>query len=225
MLIFRLLASIALLATFAARGENTCNWLPYAESSALEEICPFSEGLAAIKIGDAWGYVDRQGKLAIAPSFAEAKGFSENYAGVAKGGKWGFIDRSGKLVVPMSYIAISNFSEGLASVTVDEKTGYIDAGGQLVIQYQFSQAGDFKDGVAVVKTDEGYALINKRGEFVHRFTKDISVDAWGRPGGRLLATRTFAPELASLDGRRRNPPTEVGNYPNVAGNVYFPSGK
>ena len=61
----------------------------------------FSEGLAAIHIGDdktgKWGYIDKQGKIVINPQFYYADSFSEDLAamriGDEKTGKWGYISR------------------------------------------------------------------------------------------------------------------------------------
>lgn len=221
MLIHRLLAALTLLAPFAAQAEFNCQ-TPHAEYSALEEICPFSEGLAAIRINDAWGYVDRQGKLVIPPGFDDAKAFSGDFAAVARDEKWGYIDRSGKLVVPLQYSHANDFHEGLAAVEKDGKEGYIDSQNRFVVAPEFALASDFVDGIAVVETTPShYALIDKRGEIVHRFADDITIDYWKRPGGRLLATRKFAPELRSLDGRRKTVPAAAGDFPVVADDVYF----
>ncbi|HAA27993.1 MAG TPA: hypothetical protein DCE56_10440 [Cyanobacteria bacterium UBA8553] len=40
----------------------------------------FSEGLARVKIGNKWGYIDKKGKLVIQPQFDEAASFSEGLA-------------------------------------------------------------------------------------------------------------------------------------------------
>ena len=40
----------------------------------------FSEGLARVKIGNKWGYIDKKGKLVIQPQFDEAASFSERLA-------------------------------------------------------------------------------------------------------------------------------------------------
>lgn len=40
----------------------------------------FSEGMAQVKIGNKWGYIDKTGKLVIPPQFDEAKAFSAGLA-------------------------------------------------------------------------------------------------------------------------------------------------
>jgi len=40
-------------------------------------VSDFSESLAAVKIGDKWGYIDTTGKLVIQPQYDMVNGFSE----------------------------------------------------------------------------------------------------------------------------------------------------
>lgn len=46
----------------------------------FEQADSFSEGLARVKIGDKWGYIDKTGKLAIPAQLNEAEAFSEGLA-------------------------------------------------------------------------------------------------------------------------------------------------
>ena len=58
----------------------------------------FSDGLAPVQVGDRWGYIDKNGKVAISPQFNDARGFSSGLAPVGIGTNWGYIDKSGKFV-------------------------------------------------------------------------------------------------------------------------------
>jgi len=93
-------------------------------------ITRMSEGLAAARRKETWGYLDREGQLAIAPRFVRAKPFGEGWAavyltdrarqegGFEGGGKWGFIDRRGRFVTQVKYRAseVGVFSQGLVSM-------------------------------------------------------------------------------------------------------------
>jgi hypothetical protein len=59
----------------------------------------FSEGLAAVELGEKWGYIDVTGKMAIALQFDDARDFSHGFAAVQIGKKWGFIDKTGQIVI------------------------------------------------------------------------------------------------------------------------------
>jgi hypothetical protein len=71
-------------------------------SSRLSFRLPFSEGLAAVKVGDKYGYSDAAGAVVIEAPYPTTKAFSEGLAfegGVLSLGEWGFIDKTGTLVI------------------------------------------------------------------------------------------------------------------------------
>lgn len=78
----------------------------------------------------AWGFLDRNGRVAIEPIFEAVGDFRHGLAAVRWQGKWGFIDRKGRMAVPPRYDAAQDFVEvGLAVVTLDGKPMLIDRQG------------------------------------------------------------------------------------------------
>src|SRR5256886_7120849 len=125
----------------------------------------FAEGLAAVQVGEKWGFVDTTGRVVIEPQFDgvygvpggvdyQLRGFSEVRHPVAIGHppsqKWGYVDRTGRLVVPPQFERAAAFSEGLAPVKQGGKWGYIDTTGVAVISAEFDGVGRFSDGRATV---------------------------------------------------------------------------
>ena len=96
------------------------------------------------------GYIDKTGKLIIAPRYDRALRFFDGLASVLVGGKRGYIDKTGRLVIAPRYDDTWLFHEGLAAVKVDGKWGYIDKTGKMVIAPQYEGAGPFYQGLAVV---------------------------------------------------------------------------
>ncbi len=82
----------------------------------------FSEGLAAVKTGGKWGFIDKSGKLVIPATWGEAEPFYEGLARVETGGKWGFVDKSGKLVIPAMWDDIILY-EHMFTVVMEETFG------------------------------------------------------------------------------------------------------
>lgn len=132
----------------------------------FDDAAPFSEGLAAVKVNDKWGFIDTAGNWAIKPQYTVENGFDElnkvgelafveNFVPVKKEGKWGFINRAGEIAVAPNYDDVRPFSEGLAAVASNKKWGYVDASGQLVIPLQFDAGGPFKEGLALITIDKG----------------------------------------------------------------------
>ena len=101
----------------------------------FDEVLPFSEGLAAVKVGDLWGYIDTSGKMVIAPQFFHAFSFSGGLASIGAD----YIDLAGKVAISTRYAWVSDFSQGLAEVTTgvgpfdpSAEVGYIDTAGKVV---------------------------------------------------------------------------------------------
>ncbi len=154
----------------------------------FQDVQSFNDGLAAVKIDNKWGFIDKTGKIVVEPSFNSTEGFFEFSDGLAaisydtaekvnndlKLKKWGFIDKTGKIVIkPKFYrdcgIHCPKFSEGLAAISADpnlKRYGFIDKAGKFVIQPKFEWASNFNDGLARVTVDGKTGYINKQGEFV-----------------------------------------------------------
>jgi len=106
----------------------------------------FSEGFAAVQVGQKYGYINKTGAFAIPAQFDDVNGFRYGLSGVKVGGKWGYIDTTGKLVIAPQFDDIGSFSDvGLARVKVGGKWGFIDRTGRFAIPAQFDDAGGFAE--------------------------------------------------------------------------------
>ena len=162
------------------------SYLDHTGATAFEMQCKeaseFSEGLAAILVGQRTGFIDTKGDVVIAPQFAQGCFFHEGMAAVevfnAGKGKtdysrpqqFGYIDREGNLVIPATFRFATDFSEGLAGVRITdaEEVAFIDQKGEIAIPpIACEAAGRFKDGLAPIQgADDEFGYINRRGEFV-----------------------------------------------------------
>jgi hypothetical protein len=141
----------------------------------FDKVTGFSEGRAAVRVGDKWGYIDRTGKMVIAPQFREAAPFSEGLAAVTPYHDYlcGFIDENGNYVIPAKvHRFCQSFSEGLAAVGGDaydadteppSLVGYIDRTGKWVIQPEFYTTGLFHEGFAMVSDGRARGFIDRTG--------------------------------------------------------------
>ena len=57
----------------------------------FDDALSFGQHLAAVKVGDLWGYVSLQGEVVIDPVFLEAGSFYEGSAPVRTADGWQFI--------------------------------------------------------------------------------------------------------------------------------------
>lgn len=130
---------------------------------SVEDGGGFSDGLAPVKTGGRWGYIDKTGRAAIAPAYEEAKQFNEGLAAVKSGGKWGYIDAAGKTAVEFRFDDAQSFSEDVAAVVSDNAWCYVDKKGVKIINARAEEAAPFFDGMAVVKIAGSWCYIDKNG--------------------------------------------------------------
>ncbi len=121
----------------------------------FDDAQDFSEGLAAVRIGEAWGYANRSGQISISPKFEFAEPFSEGLAAVRQAGKTGFIDHSGNYVIPPQFESVDNFSDGRALVSENNSDGtqayrFVDKTGKAAFPGRFAAAAPFSYGLAHV---------------------------------------------------------------------------
>lgn len=198
----RILLAAALLGlSSTVLAESKCGGFS-TQFSAIDEICPYHEGLAAISIGPGWGFLDRAGRMVIEPKFDEAGSFSQGLAPVARDDKWGFIDTHGEWRIPAAFDEVQGFHEGLAVARTGDKTGYIDQQGHWAIAPQFIDANDFVHGVAVVSIKYGHdLLIDHTGKVIRDFGPGYRI-ARVQQRDRFIVTRSFDSALFNVDGTR-----------------------
>ncbi|MGY6268736.1 WG repeat-containing protein [Achromobacter denitrificans] len=116
-----------------------CNAGFYEQGSLPDCQQPYQEGLAAVLTGSAsddrgsWGYIDKQGRMAIAPAYAEAEPFQNGLAAVSQGELWGYIDRKGNWAIEPRYARATGFNaEGTALVEDDGRDVLIDRQGKAI---------------------------------------------------------------------------------------------
>jgi WG containing repeat len=131
----------------------------------------FSSGLLPVSVKGKWGFVDKSGKLLIAPQFEDADNFSEGLAPVkvrseettwcprdesgSREGftmRWGYIDPSGKTIIPPQFESAAPFVEGLAVIHQCGQAFFIDKTGRSIISANFKYASSFSNGLAQVET-------------------------------------------------------------------------
>lgn len=133
-----------------------------------ETVKIFQEDLAAFSVTQdskvKWGFVNKEGKVAIPPQFATTGNFSGGKCAVQnEEGKWGYIDKEGKIVVSYQFDNANKFVEGQAVVVFDGKTGAIDEAGKYVINPQFD--GLVEDGdLYLVEQGEKFGWANREGQ-------------------------------------------------------------
>jgi len=139
--------------------------------SELDEVAPFSEGLAAVRKGNQWGFIDKEGHLAIDfrddvlwnrekddhlgvsgigyPAFKDGLCFihKPDAEGISL---YGFMNTKGETVIQPEYVNITSFDNGYAVGIYANKT--------------LRGKNEFKLNIYDYKFTE--VLVNKQGEMV-----------------------------------------------------------
>ncbi len=146
----------------------------------FDEVWPFTEGLAPVRVRDDWGYIDTNGDFVIKPQFFEPGLFAGGRAHVGiywKGrkiidsmvGEYAYIDRSGRILKRQMSRDPEFFSgRGMFQThgnMSDSRTGYVDESGKVVIKPTFVYGREFSEGLACVMNDHDRAgFIDIHGE-------------------------------------------------------------
>lgn len=131
----------------------------------------FSEGLAAVKIKNRYGFINKRGDIVIEPKYVDAFGFSDGLAAVEVGRRYGFIDHNGTMVIEPQFGFTTAFTEGLASVINYNDYFIIDKNGNTVVTLgeSVSDLESFSGGLAAaeVKSENGDDVDYKYGFVDH----------------------------------------------------------
>ncbi|BAY07467.1 WG repeat-containing protein [Calothrix sp. NIES-2098] len=133
---------------------------------------PFSEGMAVVKMGYKYGYIDKTGKQIGRLQFDNAKPFSQGIALVNLNNKYGYIDTTANLVIKPQFDYAQSFSEGLAAVKIANQWGYIDNKGQTIIPPKFDDSKPFTEDLAAVKIANKWGYIDKLGNIIIQLQLD-----------------------------------------------------
>ncbi|GGY16038.1 hypothetical protein GJV26_26685 [Massilia dura] len=120
----------------------------------FDDAAVFRHGLAAVKDGAQWRYIDPKGEPAFDGTFVQAGEFGNVGLALARAtrlGKFGFIDRAGNWAIAPRFRRAAAFADfALAPASVDEERfGLIDASGQWAVPPTYGLIGQFNA--------EGYA--------------------------------------------------------------------
>lgn len=138
-----------------------------------------------------YGYVDSQGRLAVAPAFLDARSFREGLAAVQVAGGWGYVDRDGRWAVEPRFEMAQPFHGGLASVTDGGLSPPHEQSGES--QQQLGGRGQLIDTRGRIVRDVGNATIAPPDRGLARIGTEMR---WGfapanggRPDDTPFATR------------------------------------
>ena len=156
--------------------------------NGLDEIAPFSEGLAAVRKGNQWGFINRDGKLVIDfrsdlvwdkeasqertdvkgmryPMFKDGRVMIKKILDEEGIALYGFLDTQGNTVIEPEYLNVTGFEDGYAVGILLTKTFRGENTFQLrIYDYKFSEVVLNTNGdiVHLVEQRKGVQMAKKR---------------------------------------------------------------
>ncbi len=145
------------------RGYSLCMLLLVLISSCGTNNNPAFTDLFPVRVGKLYGFMDRKGKMAIAPQYSQAGCFIDGLALIGTTGekiKWGYIDKTGNYLIYPAYTDATSFSEGIAFVVSENGApAAIDKNGAVKFMLKGAeQAQNFREGLAA------YSVLTENGE-------------------------------------------------------------
>jgi hypothetical protein len=131
----------------------------------FERCDDYHEGVALVRVGGLYGYLDRRGKWVAEPLLDDGWFFSEGMAAARWKNLWGYVEKSGRLLF-WYWECASHFQGGLAPVKKGGKWGCIDRLCQIVIEPRFSFISGFHAKISLARTDGPYGFIDRTGKWV-----------------------------------------------------------
>lgn len=158
-----LIAMSLMLANSAWSGFHDCE-PPKIISKEYERVGCLRSGLAVVQKNGKYGYVNKDGKVAIPLEYDDANYFLGHIARVKKGNKYGYIDTNYKIVIPIKYDDIENLNFTIYLTKENGKYGFIDKTGKTVVEHQYDDARGFNANVVKVAKNGKYGLTDYTGK-------------------------------------------------------------
>lgn len=118
-----------------------------AEYEIVGDLC---HGLALVKEGLLYGYVNAKGEYVIPAKYEQASSFCEGLARIKINNKWGFIDPTGKVVIQPQFEYADDFGtynyNDMVRVKINGKWGMINKKGEYVVSAQYASIHVRQDG-------------------------------------------------------------------------------
>jgi WG containing repeat len=172
---------------------------------------PFTEGVAAVRIGDKAGFINPSGQVVVPLRYHSTYPFSDGVAGVSvvagvgenQQSPCGYIDHAGQYVIkPQTRFSCSaSFHEGNAAVRIyDKQVGewlgtYIDKQGRAGLRNNLAVAEPFSEGLALVNNFANWFFINDQGQAIIELTPQYREDTFA---DRYEPAGSFSEGLAKV---------------------------
>jgi len=197
-----------------------------------EYVCQeyLNPDLIPFRVGEKWGFCDKNRNIKIPLLFDEARPFCEGIAAIRVDDLWGFIDAEGKKICDCKYNRVTDFKNGYASVQYCRYNtnldfinwGIINRSGVIIIETKYGSVGEYSSGLFNFSNSplsKGY--LDKKGEIV---IKPIYSGAEPFSEGIACIKNRYSQYDKNLIQYDKNKPEDICFYINKKNEVLFDRG-
>ena len=147
------------------------------DCSKYDSVGYFSDGLAGVRIGRKYGFIDKTGKEVLPLDYDIEEGFGfvdefeDGLAIVCKNGKYGLIDTNGNEISECKYKRVGNGVGDVDTLELDGKKYFINRKKKELVECGNINVGSFREGIALAHNGRGYGHIDIEGNVVVPFGK------------------------------------------------------
>lgn len=131
----------------------------------FDEFDKYFNGLIRMYENGKYGFLDKNGDIAIPFMFDWVSSFENGFAGVVLDGKAGFIDRNCNAVIDPIYQDATFYVDNVFFVKQNNKWGAINLNAKEVIEFQFDELGIYQNGLIPVCKYGKWGILDMHGEF------------------------------------------------------------
>jgi|GEM_PF-4202616 len=146
------------------------NLIEEVDGKPISNIGNFKDGLAWVKSGKTYGFIDKNGQLTIPFEYQIVSDFEDGHAVARKNGLFGCIDTRGKAVIPFAYDGIDIPKGNICRVKKGKgregNWGAINLQNKEIIPFEYSLIYPFNNGVARMRKGRSWGLINDKGKVI-----------------------------------------------------------
>lgn len=136
--------------------------------SGYSEVSSFLGETARVRIGELYGYINKNGNYTLYPVYEGASFFLGKNAAVYHEDEWYMINEAGYKVArtDQAVDSLSFINNGWILFSLDGKYDYMTSSMIVPEEIRFDDATNFKNGVAAVQKDGKWALMNSQMEMI-----------------------------------------------------------
>lgn len=132
-----------------------------------DELGEFHCGLAKVREGEKFGFIDKLGVEIIPCRYDEVEDFQNEVCVVKQNGKYGIIDKYGDFILSCEYDQLSSFkNDSLISIGKNDRYGLVNPYGDIIIPMEYEECNCFIEDLATIRKDGKYGCVDKDNKII-----------------------------------------------------------